>query len=138
MDRPGKAEMSKDYREYAKKEITPTMEAFAEWLTKETGYKVDARTVALAGSLRNDFQASDSWKADPRNPVLSREAKAAERAAEQLAKAEETARKAQERIAKLEAAVTAAKAKAKVATPASKTAKASASKANDKAEAKAA
>ena len=29
------------------------MEALAEWLTKETGYAVDARTVALAGSLRN-------------------------------------------------------------------------------------
>ncbi len=39
--------MSKDYAAYAAKDITPTMEAFAEWLTKETGYAVDARTFAL-------------------------------------------------------------------------------------------
>lgn len=57
--------MSKDYTAYAAKDITPTMAAFADWLTKETGYKVDARTVALAGSLRSEFQASDSWKPTP-------------------------------------------------------------------------
>ena len=86
--------MAKDYRAMATKEITPTMEAFAEWLTKETGYAVDARTVALAGSLRNDFQASESWKSDPRNPVLSREANAEAKANERAAKAKDAADKA--------------------------------------------
>lgn len=105
----------KDYTEYATKDITPTMEAFAEWLVKETGYAVDARTVALAGSLRGDFQASESWKADERNPRNG----AAERA-EAKAKARiEAAKKAQERvsarIAKAEAELAAAKKAAKAA-----------------------
>jgi hypothetical protein len=40
--------MSKDLKDYATKDITPTMAAFAEWLLNETGYEVDARTVALS------------------------------------------------------------------------------------------
>ena len=33
----------KDYTEYATKAITPTMEAFHEWLQKETGYASTSR-----------------------------------------------------------------------------------------------
>ena len=107
--------MSKDYKTYATREITPTMEAFAEWLTKETGYAVDARTVALAGSLRSDFQASESWKADPRNPVLSREANREAKATARVEAAKLAAKKAAERVAKAEADAKTSIAKAKEA-----------------------
>jgi hypothetical protein len=103
----------KDYTEYATKDITPTMVAFHEWLQNETGLELDLRSVALAGSLRGDFQASESWKADARNPRNGAEARREAKVQEQLAKAEAAAKKAQERIAKLEAAVADAKAKAK-------------------------
>ena len=80
----------KDYTEYATKDITPTMEAFADWLTKETGYAVDARTVALAGSLRGDFQASESWKTDERNPRNGAEARREAKAQAAIEAAKET------------------------------------------------
>ena len=133
MDRPGKAEMAKDYREYATKEITPTMEAFAEWLTKETGYKVDARTVALAGSLRSDFQASEFWKADARNYKANIEANREAKAAAKVEAAKVAAKKAQERVAKAEADAKTAIAKAKA-----KAADAATAEADAKAEGKAA
>jgi hypothetical protein len=104
--------MSKDYSIYAAKAISPTMEAFAEWLRAETGVEVDLRSVALAGSLRGDFQQSESWKSDPRNPANQREANREARAAERIAKAQEAAKKAAERAAKLEADLKASLAKA--------------------------
>jgi len=107
--------MSKDYREYATKAITPTMEAFAEWLRAETGYEVDARTVALAGSLRSDFQSSEFWKADARNYKANVEANREAKAKEQADKAKAALVKAQERAkaaeAKAQEAAKAAKAK---------------------------
>ena len=106
----------KDYKAYAAKDITPTMEAFAEWLRAETGYEVDARTVALAGSLRNDFQKSEWWKADARNYLnnveANREAKAAERAAKAKEAADKAIARAKAAQAKAEEAAKAAKAKA--------------------------
>jgi hypothetical protein len=104
--------MAKDYTDYATRAITPTMEAFAEWLTKETGYKVDARTVALAGSLRADFQSSNWWKGHPSNYKANVEANREARAQERIAKAQESARKAQERATKLEQQLKASLAKA--------------------------
>jgi hypothetical protein len=94
----------KDYTEYATREITPTMAAFAEWLRAETGVEVDLRSVALAGSLRSDS----------RNPANQREANreskakaAADKAKEQLAKAQQRVKDAE---AKVKAAADAAKA----------------------------
>jgi hypothetical protein len=103
-----------DYSAYATKDITPTMVAFAEWLHKETGVEIssenDVRIVAIAGSLRGYFQASESWKTDPRNPVNTREATRAAKAAAQLEAAKKAIEKAEARVAKLEAAAKDAKA----------------------------
>lgn len=108
--------MSKDYRTYATKEITPTMAAFCEWLQNETGLELDARSVALAGSLRMDFQKSDFWKSHEANYLANVEANRETKAQERVVKAQEAAKKAQERAkaaeAKLAEAAKAAKAKA--------------------------
>jgi hypothetical protein len=112
--------MSKDYRAYAAKDVTPTMKAFAEWLKAETGVDVDLKSVALAGSLRMDFQKSDFWKNDDRNYLANVEENRARRAKEALAKAEAAELKAAERAknarAKAEAALAAANAAAAAAT----------------------
>jgi hypothetical protein len=100
-----------DYSAYATKDITPTMVAFHEWLQNETGLELDLRSVALAGSLRGYFQASESWKSDPRNPANTREANRAAKAAAQLEAAKKAIERAEERVAKLEAAAKDAKAK---------------------------
>jgi cell division septation protein DedD len=124
--------MSKDLTRYAKAEPTETMVAFADFLIAEVfgGSLPDGvdeasfRTgVALGGSTRNYFQASEAWKNDPRNYLANVEANRAKRAEERLAKAREAAAKAKAReeaaVAKLEAAVAAAKAKAEaLAAPA--------------------
>ena len=86
--------MAKDYAAKAKAPITPTMEAFGDWLREVTGVDVDSRSVALAGSLRMDFQASDWWKADSRNYLANVEASREAKAKERAEKAAESARKA--------------------------------------------
>lgn len=45
-----------DLTVYADKEITPTAQAFTEWIQDETGYEPDERSVYLAMSLRRKFQ----------------------------------------------------------------------------------
>lgn len=115
----------KDLTRYAKADATPTMEAFADFLIAEVfgGTLPDGidetsfrKGVALGGSTRNYFQASDAWKADERNYLANVEANRAKVAEDRLAKAKAARAKAEEReaaaIAKLEAAVEAAKAKA--------------------------
>jgi hypothetical protein len=66
----------KDFTVYADKQITPTMEAFADFLIDEVydGELPDEmdedtfrRGVALGGSIRMDFQRSDFWAGDSRN-----------------------------------------------------------------------
>jgi len=57
----------KDYTVYADKKITPTMEAFHEWLEDVVGIDLDPKSVSLGGSLRMDFQRSDFWAEDDRN-----------------------------------------------------------------------
>ena len=120
--------MSKDLKKYATATITPTMEAFAEWLQKETGYAVDPRTVALAGSLRSDFQKSEAWKSDSRNYLANVEARREQKAKDALARAEASAAKAAERLQaakdKAEAAVAAATAASESATAKATTARA--------------
>lgn len=66
----------KDFTNYADKEITPTMEAFADFLVDEVydgelpeDFDEDSfrKGVALGGSVRMDFQRSEYWAADERN-----------------------------------------------------------------------
>ena len=114
-----------EFAAYATKEITPTQEAFADWILAEVfggnlpkGLNVDSfrRSVALGGSLRSQFQKSDWWKNDSRNYLANVEANRAAKTAEKAEKAKEQAAKAVARAAKLEKdaadAVAAAKAKA--------------------------
>jgi hypothetical protein len=115
--------MSKDYTSYATAKITPTMEAFADFilanvfdgkLPKGVDEASFRKGVALGGSLRMDFQKSDFWKSDERNYLANVEARRATKAADALAKAEEAAKKTAARLeaakAKAAAAVAAAKA----------------------------
>ena len=121
----GRKIMSRDLTRYATAEPTPTMEAFADFLIAEVFggelpdgiEEVAFRTgVALGGSTRNYFQASDAWKSDPRNYLANVEANRAAKAEAALDRAKAAAAKAKAReaaaLAKLEAAVEAAKAKA--------------------------
>jgi hypothetical protein len=60
---------------YADKEITPAMQEFAEWLQLNTGYDVDPKSVALAGTLRMRFQ-EDRRDSSPRAKTGQSAAKA--------------------------------------------------------------
>jgi hypothetical protein len=117
--------MTKDLTRYADAKPTETMTAFADFLIVavyggELPDGIDEESfrkgVALGGSTRNYFQASDEWKSDPRNYLANVEANRATKAAERAERAKIAAKKAAEReakaIADLAAAVEAAKAKA--------------------------
>lgn len=111
---------SKNYRDYATRETTPTMKAFGDWILAEVyGGELPEnldpvtfyRSVALGGSLRMDFQKSDFWRNDERNYLANVESNREAKAIQAAAKAKETARKAVERAKAAEAkAVEAAKA----------------------------
>jgi len=90
----------------AEKDPTPLHENFANWLTRETGYEVDLKTVQLAAVLRGAFQKSEENQAD----LEQRRA-----AAEQRVAAREE--RAQERATKAAAPKTEPKAAAAPATP---------------------
>lgn len=111
--------------EYATKNISDTMEAFADFVIAEVyggelPEGVDEETlrkgIALGGSLRTPFQKSEFWKNDSRNYLANVEANRAAKTAEKAARAKDAAAKAVARAAKLEAdakaATEAAKAKA--------------------------
>lgn len=83
------------------KDITPTMDRYAKWLTDQTGYEVDPISVQLAGSQRGQFQKSD----------LNQQALEANRTAREEALKAREARKAER--AEAAAAKAAAKAEAK-------------------------
>ena len=120
----------KDLTRYATSATSPTMEAFADYLIAEVyGGTLPAdfdaesfrKGVALGGSTRGYFQASDEWKSDERNYLANvdsrRLAKAEERAnAAKAAKAKAEARELAA-IAKFEEAVAAAKAKLSALAP---------------------
>ena len=42
---------------HAAKALTSTMQTYAEWLTEQTGYKVDPLSVQLGSALRGTWQA---------------------------------------------------------------------------------
>ena len=66
----------RDFTVYAEKDISPTMEAFADWLIEVTGIELAnqraednfRKGVQLGGTLRMQFQQSDEWAEDDRNP----------------------------------------------------------------------
>lgn len=109
----------RDYTVYAEKPVTATMEDFAQWLHEEVGDinemgKNDpVRLVALAGTLRMEFQKSD-FNRD------RREERRAERAAAREAEPEAAEEEAEEAPAK--------PARGRAAKPASSTSKPAASK----------
>lgn len=76
------------------KDITPTMDRYAKWLTDQTGYEVDPISVQLAGSQRGQFQKSDlnqqALEANRKareEAIKAREERKAERAEAAAAKA---------------------------------------------------
>jgi hypothetical protein len=109
--------MSKDYRTYATKEITPTMDAFADWildevfageLPEDVSDESFRKSVALAGSLRMEFQRSDFWKSDPRNYLNGVESRREAKAAEEVERAKASAKKQADRVKAAEARLVAA------------------------------
>jgi histone H1/5 len=116
---------------FVEKAIPTRIQEFADWLTRETGYEVDARSVYLGSALRGTFQKSDenqeriaARKIELENEAEAKVTRAAEREQAKLdreaaraAKAEEREKAAAERAAAKEAA-----AKEKAAAPAKTTA----------------
>lgn len=78
---------------YAEIEPTTLQHSFADWLTENTGYKVDAQSVALATALRGEFQKSPENQADLKE---RREAAAAAKAAKEQRAADRKAKAAEE------------------------------------------
>lgn len=70
---------------------------FAAWLTEQTGYKVDEKSVQLATILRMDFQRSD---VNQRDLAARRQAKADAAAAREKRAADRAAKKAAPKPAK--------------------------------------
>ncbi|QPL15056.1 hypothetical protein SEA_HAUNTER_42 [Microbacterium phage Haunter] len=103
---------------YAEKAVPSVIQNFAEYLTEQTGYEVDLRSVYLGSALRGEFQKS------PEN-----QKRIADRAAEIEREREERAAKAEERAAKKAEREAAAKEKAAAAKEAKSAPKASTAKA---------
>jgi hypothetical protein len=88
-------ETGRDYTKYAEKEITPTMEAFGDWLIDVVGLdfpNAKAETqfrqgVALGGTLRMEFQRSPEWAEDERNSRANGKPKSTAKAAKEKAPA---------------------------------------------------
>lgn len=103
---------------YAEKAVPTVIQNFADYLTEQTGYEVDLRSVYLGSALRGEFQKS------PEN-----QKRIADRAAEIEREREERAAKAEERAAKKAEREAAAKEKAAAAKEAKSAPKASTAKA---------
>ena|SRR5215472_2308578 len=65
---PEPEEAERDYAAYATKDINGKAEAYSEWIEELTGYEPDPRSVMLAVNLHMEFQGSDEWRNDERNP----------------------------------------------------------------------
>ena len=92
------------FAHYAEKEATPTMQAYADWLTRETGYAVDVQSVVLASWLRGEFQKSEDNQRRMADAATAREQAKAERALRQ-AEREATAKERASEIARTVAGV---------------------------------
>lgn len=91
---------------YAEKAIPTRMQEYVEWLERETGYAVDARSVYLSSSLRGTFQKSDenqeriaARKVEIEQQAAAREQRKVEREQRKVEREAERARKAEEREA---------------------------------------
>ncbi|UYL85336.1 hypothetical protein SEA_HAGER_43 [Microbacterium phage Hager] len=103
---------------YAEKAIPTVIQNFVDYLTEQTGYEVDPRSVYLGSALRGEFQKS------PEN-----QKRIADRQAEIEREAEERAKRAEERAAKKAEREAAAAEKAAAAKEAKSAPKAAATKA---------
>ena len=100
------------FANYATKEATPTMQAYAEWLTRETGYAVDVQSVVIASWLRGAFQKSPENQA-ALAAAKTRKAKEAEaRAAKRAEREQKREQREAAILAKAEAILAAKKEKA--------------------------
>lgn len=118
---------------YAEKAIPTVIAGFADWLTAQTGYEVDPRSVYLGSALRGDFQQSpenqkrladraaeiEQEKADREQRAIDRAAAKVEREAAKAAKAAEP--KAEKAAPAKSAAKTSAKTATAKAAPAKRT-----------------
>lgn len=95
------------FANYAGKNVPTRIQEYADWLTRETGYEVDLRSVYLGSALRGTFQKSD----ENQERIAARAAELVElKAARAQAKIDRAAAKearAAERAAKAEAAAAA-------------------------------
>ncbi|WP_104195225.1 hypothetical protein [Cryobacterium sp. M25] len=73
---------------YAAKEVTPVIAAYAAWLEEQTGYKVDPLSVYLSSALRGAFQKSEGNQARIATRAAELEAETKAKAARGLAAAE--------------------------------------------------
>ena len=103
------------------KDPTPVMENFADWIEDQTGYEVDRRSVALAGTLRMVFQKSPENQADLEERRQAAEDKKAARLERQEARAAKVAQEAKAAKTAKPAAKAPAKAPATKAAPAKRT-----------------
>lgn len=61
-------------------QVSPVITAYAEWLSKETGYKVDPMSVYLGSQLRSTFQKGEANQARLAQAAKDRAARDAEKA----------------------------------------------------------
>lgn len=61
---------------HSAKEVTPTMQTFSDWLTAQTGYKVDERSVQLGSALRGVWQAEQRATKETAKPKRATKAPA--------------------------------------------------------------
>lgn len=73
-------------------EVSPVITAYAEWLTEQTGYKVDPMSVYIGSQLRSTFQKTP---ANQQRIAESAKARAAQDAAKAARKAEREAKVAE-------------------------------------------
>ena len=62
---------------HAAKAVTPTMTTFSDWLTEQTGYKVDPMSVQLGSALRGVWQAEQRAAKEATVPAKREPRKAA-------------------------------------------------------------
>lgn len=98
---------------YAEKAVPTVIQNFAEYLTAQTGYEVDLRSVYLGSALRGEFQKSP----ENQKRIADRAAEIERERAERAQKAEErAAAKAEREAARAAKAAEPKESKAKAAT----------------------
>lgn len=91
------------FADVAEKEPTWRHRAMADWLTKNTGYEADEKSVQLSLSLVNEFRQSDEFRDAAEARYAERKREEAERAARAVARKRERAEKLRAQLADIEA-----------------------------------